>query len=47
MNEISTTNNNSTEDNKIEIDINGNKPYQDKKDYLNEILYFSINQESK
>lgn len=46
MNEIKTTNNNS-EKNNSEMEQKEIKLSQDKKDYLNEVLYFSINQESK
>ena len=46
MNEIKTTNNNS-EKNYSEMEQKEIKLSQQKKDYLNEILYFSINQESK
>ncbi len=46
MNEINTTNK-KEEKNNLEINIKDNKLSQDKNDYLNEVLYFSINQESK
>ena len=46
MNEIKTINNNS-EKNNSEMEQKEIKISQQKKDYLNEILYFSINQESK
>ena len=46
MNEINTTNK-KEEKNNLEINIKDNKLSQDKNDYLNEILYFSINQDSK
>jgi hypothetical protein len=46
MNEIKTINNNS-EKNNSEMEQKEIKLSQQKKDYLNEILYFSINQESK
>ena len=46
MNEINTTNK-KEEKNKLENNIKDNKLSQDKNDYLNEVLYFSINQESK
>ena len=46
MNEIKTINNNSEKSNS-EMEQKEIKLSQQKKDYLNEILYFSINQESK
>ena len=46
MNEINTTNK-KEEKNNLENIIKDNKLSQDKNDYLNEVLYFSINKESK
>ena len=46
MNEINTTKKKKKKNN-LEINIKDNKLSQDKNDYLNEVLYFSINQESK
>ena len=39
--------NDTSEKNEIENNIKDNKGYQENNNYLNEILYFSINQESK